>query len=74
MLCFANLRPEVTHFLAWTIGGAIDEFFAAMSRQVRRMPDDAASMQGLMAQFGVRPMGPPPAQVAGPREPARTST
>jgi hypothetical protein len=51
---YRNCSAATTRFLAWTVGGAIDEFFAAMSRSVRRMPDDAAAMQSVMDAYGVR--------------------
>ncbi len=54
---YRNAGAVTTRFLAWTVGGAIDEFFVAMSRSVRRMPDDAPAMQQLMETFGVRPAG-----------------
>lgn len=52
---YRNSGPGPVRFLAWTVGGAIDQFFAEMSRQVHRMPDDAPAMQALMARFGVQP-------------------
>lgn len=51
---YRNAGPDTVRFLAWTVGGAIDEFFVAMSRSVRRMPDDAPAMQAVMSAFGVR--------------------
>ncbi len=62
---FGHVPPRTTHgytnpgsapvrFLAWTVGGPIDEFFGAMSRRVTQMPRDAAVMQELMDRFGVR--------------------
>jgi quercetin dioxygenase-like cupin family protein len=67
---FAHVPPTAVHgyrnvgdvparFLAWTVGGPIDEFFEAMSRDVRRMPDDAAAMHTLMQRFGIRAEVPP---------------
>jgi quercetin dioxygenase-like cupin family protein len=52
---YRNAGTRNVRFLAWTVGGAIDEFFAAMSREVRRMPDDVPAMQSLMERYGVRP-------------------
>lgn len=45
--------------LQMTVDGAIDEFFVAMSRSVRRMPEDAPTMQALLESFGVRAIGAP---------------
>lgn len=56
---YRNPGPATTRFLAWTVGGPIDEFFVAMSQSVRRMPEDAPRMLELMDSFGVRALGPP---------------
>lgn len=51
---YANRAAEPVRFLAWTVGGPIDEFFEAMSRRVTQMPRDAATMMELTAQYGVK--------------------
>jgi quercetin dioxygenase-like cupin family protein len=55
---YRNGGTTPARFLAWTVGGAIDEFFTAMHREVRRMPDDLPRLQDVMARFGVEPVGP----------------
>jgi quercetin dioxygenase-like cupin family protein len=50
---YANRSANSVRFLAWTVGGPIDQFFVAMSEQVKVMPQDAPVMARLMAQFGV---------------------
>lgn len=61
---FAHILPGEVHgyrnegkaparFLAWTVGGPIDEFFLAMSQRVRQMPADAPVMAELMEHYGV---------------------
>ncbi len=52
---YRNAGQAPVKFLAWTVGGPIDEFFVAMSREVRRMPDDLPAMGALMQRFGVIP-------------------
>lgn len=52
---YRNAGDRTARFLAWTVGGPVDEFFAAMSERVHRMPDDIPAMQALMEQYGVRP-------------------
>jgi len=56
---YANRSPRPVQFLAWTVGGPIDEFFEAMSQRVRQMPDDAAAMAEITARFGVQMVGAP---------------
>lgn len=50
---YRNDGSEAVRFLAWTVGGPIDRFFADMSEQVRVMPDDAPRMQALMQRYGI---------------------
>lgn len=57
---YENRGSVPVRFVAWTVGGPIDEFFEAMSRHVRRMPEDAAAMMEITTRFGVQ-MAPPPA-------------
>jgi quercetin dioxygenase-like cupin family protein len=54
---YRNVGAGTVRFLAWTVGGPIDEFFAAMSEGVREMPRDAAVMAKLMQRYGVAPAG-----------------
>lgn len=56
---YANTSSAPVRFLAWTVGGPIDEFFEAMSQNVKRMPQDAPAMAEITARFGVQMMGPP---------------
>ena len=51
---YANQAMDTVRFLAWTVGGPIDEFFEAMSKRVTQMPRDAAAMQELTEQYGVK--------------------
>jgi quercetin dioxygenase-like cupin family protein len=50
---YRNPGPDPVRFLAWTVGGPIDRFFAEMSDQVRVMPDDAPRMMELMERYGI---------------------
>lgn len=40
-------------FLAWTVGGPMDQFFVTMAERVKRLPDDLAAMGEVLEQFGV---------------------
>lgn len=55
---YANPGPSTVRFLAFTVGGPIDRFFEAMSRRVRRMPDDAPALAEVTAEFGVTMLPP----------------
>lgn len=50
---YHNRGEATASFLAFTVGGPIDEFFSGMSEQVHSMPEDAPAMMNLMARFGV---------------------
>lgn len=56
---YANAGEASVRFLAWTVGGPIDRFFEAMSRDVREMPRDAAIMADLTSRFGIAMAGMP---------------
>lgn len=51
---YANAGSKPVRFLAWTVGGPIDEFFVAMSQGVRQMPRDAGAMHEITQRFGVQ--------------------
>lgn len=55
---YSNPGPAPVRFLAWTVGGPIDEFFEAMSQRVKQMPQDAAAMAEITTRFGVQMVGP----------------
>lgn len=50
---YANRSQAPVRFLAWTVGGPIDQFFEAMSRSVKQMPQDAPAMAEITARYGV---------------------
>lgn len=54
---YANQSSAPVRFLAWTVGGPIDQFFEAMSQRVKRMPEDAPAMAEITARFGVQMVG-----------------
>lgn len=56
---YANRGRGPVRFLAFTVGGPIDQFFEAMSRDVRQLPRDAAAMGAITARFGVHVHGGP---------------
>lgn len=56
---YANTGTVPVRFLAWTVGGPIDRFFEAMSRDVHEMPRDAGIMAELTSRFGIAMEGLP---------------
>ena len=56
---YANPGTAPVRFLAWTVGGPIDQFFEAMSQRVKQMPQDAPAMAEITARFGVQMIGAP---------------
>lgn len=57
---YANQGSVPVRFLAWTVGGPIDEFFEAMNQRVKQMPQDAPAMAEITARFGVQMVGTGP--------------
>jgi len=56
---YANQGATPVRFLAWTVGGPIDDFFEEMSRHVKQMPQDAPAMAAITQRFGVQMVGAP---------------
>jgi quercetin dioxygenase-like cupin family protein len=56
---YSNAGTAPVRFLAWTVGGPVDQFFEAMSQHVKQMPQDAPAMAAITARFGVEMVGPP---------------
>jgi quercetin dioxygenase-like cupin family protein len=52
---YRNASADTVRFLAFTVGGPIDGFFAELAERVQEMPRDAAAMAQAMARFGVVP-------------------
>lgn len=50
---YRNASDRPARFLAWTIGGPMDRFFARMAESVQRLPRDIGAMQTIMAEHGV---------------------
>lgn len=56
---YTNASAAPVRFLAWTVGGPIDQFFEAMSQRVKQMPKDAPAMAEITSRFGVQIVGGP---------------
>jgi len=65
---FAHVPPGAVHayqnrgtapvkFLAWTVGGAMDDFFADVAQNVRAMPRDAALLAAVLEKHSVHLVG-----------------
>ncbi|OLP15787.1 hypothetical protein BST81_24550 [Leptolyngbya sp. 'hensonii'] len=51
---YKNNSNQAVKFLAWTIGGAIDEFFIEMSDKVRDLPDDLSKISAILEKHGIQ--------------------
>lgn len=51
---YRNPGQQPARFLAWTIGGPMDQFFARIAQDVQELPRDLPRMQAAMDAFGVR--------------------
>ena len=54
---YRNPGAAAVRFLAWTVGGPIDEFFQEMSERVHAMPADAPAMMEITQRYGVTMVG-----------------
>jgi quercetin dioxygenase-like cupin family protein len=50
---YRNPADTAARFLAWTVGGPMDEFFTTMAERVRTLPGDLGAMQEVLQAFGV---------------------
>jgi quercetin dioxygenase-like cupin family protein len=56
---YKNQSDRCARFLAWSLGGAIDEFFTEMSEKVRELPDDLPKMPAILEKYGIQMVGSP---------------
>ncbi|BAZ05003.1 cupin domain-containing protein [Calothrix sp. NIES-3974] len=56
---YRNNSDQPIRFLAWTIGGSIDEFFIEMSTKIREIPKDLPKMPEILEKYGVKMVIPP---------------
>lgn len=50
---YRNPADTTARFLAWTVGGPMDEFFTTMAQRVQALPRDLGAMQEVLQAFGV---------------------
>jgi len=50
---YRNPADTTARFLAWTVGGPMDEFFTTMAERVRQLPRDLNTMHEVLQAFGV---------------------
>uniref|UniRef100_B8HZ44 Cupin 2 conserved barrel domain protein n=1 Tax=Cyanothece sp. (strain PCC 7425 / ATCC 29141) TaxID=395961 RepID=B8HZ44_CYAP4 len=55
---YKNGSNQCVRFLAWSIGGAIDEFFAEMAEKVIELPEDLPKMPTILNKYGIRMVEP----------------
>ena len=50
---YRNPGRDTARFVAWTVGGPMDQFFVRMAESVRQLPRDLAVMHSVMQTHGV---------------------
>lgn len=50
---YRNTSDRPARFIAWTVGGPMDQFFVKMHDKVRDLPKDLPAMQAVMEEHGV---------------------
>ena len=55
---YKNNSHQGVRFLAWSVGGAIDEFFTEMAETIREMPDDLPKMPAILEKYGIQMVEP----------------
>jgi quercetin dioxygenase-like cupin family protein len=51
---YKNNSDQFVKFLAWAVGGKIDEFFIELSEKIRDLPDDLAKMPAILEKHGIQ--------------------
>ncbi|MBD2460811.1 quercetin 2,3-dioxygenase [Oscillatoria sp. FACHB-1407] len=55
---YSNHSDQSIRFLAWSVGGAVDEFFTEMSENIQTMPDDLPKMPAILEKYGIQMIDP----------------
>lgn len=55
---YKNTSNQCVRFLAWSVGGAIDEFFTEMAEKIREVPDDLPKMPEILQKYGIQMVEP----------------
>jgi quercetin dioxygenase-like cupin family protein len=55
---YKNNSDQVVKFLAWAVGGKIDEFFIEMSEKIRELPNHLAKMPEILEKHGIQAVEP----------------
>lgn len=50
---YRNDGTQLCRFLAWTVGGAIDQFFIEMSDKIKNIPGDLPKMPEILSKYGI---------------------
>lgn len=51
---YRNCSDQPIRFLAWTVGGLIDEFFVEMSTKIQDIPNDLPKMPEILEKYGIQ--------------------
>jgi len=55
---YKNNSNQSVKFLAWAVGGKIDDFFIEMSETIKDLPDDLAKMPAILEKHGIQMIEP----------------
>ena len=55
---YKNNSEQSIKFLAWTVGGEIDEFFTELSDEIRDLPGDLVKMPVFFEKHGIQMVEP----------------
>jgi quercetin dioxygenase-like cupin family protein len=51
---YHNTSNQPSCFLAWAIGGTLDDFFVEMAATIRNLPDDLPKIPEILDRYGIR--------------------
>jgi quercetin dioxygenase-like cupin family protein len=51
---YQNNSSQPSRFLAWSIGGALDQFFLAMSTNIKSLPEDLPKLPDILDRYHIQ--------------------
>lgn len=56
---YRNESNQPAKFLAWVVGGALDQFFLTMGEQIRSLPEDLPKLPPILQHYNIQMAGEP---------------
>lgn len=56
---YRNESNQPTRFLAWVVGGELDQFFLTMGEQIRSLPEDMPKLPAILQRYNIALVGDP---------------